>query len=189
MVRAYLRERLRLRLFVPLALVIAAAARETGWELLPAAGFALLLLVQFRVWDDLADRHHDAIEHPERVLVRAPEVTPVIGLCGALAVLNLCLAVWRDGSGIAVGLLALLDLGFGWFYLARAGSKDHSVGGDCLLLAKYPLILLVVAGAGITTAPLQIGGAAVTLYAGVCVYEAWHDPRGPLARHLTLGGH
>ena len=53
----------------------------------------------------------------------------------------------------------------------------------------FERVTCYLCGAAVTTAPLQIGAAAVTLYAGVCVYEAWHDPRGPLARHLTLGGH
>ena len=40
-------------------------------ELAAATVGALLLLAQFRIWDDIADRLQDAIAHPDRVLVRA----------------------------------------------------------------------------------------------------------------------
>lgn len=202
MLTAYLRERFHIRLFVPLAVLIALAASGTprDWTTVALdAGFALLLLAQFRVWDDLADRSHDAVTHPERVLVRPrrrsategihdgtlPEVTQVIAFCGALGVLNICLAVWRDASGIAVGLLGILNAVLGAWYLART---RRTAAGDHLLLAKYPAILLVVAGAQITAAPAQILGSAAVLYAAVCAYEVWHDRGGPLARNLFLGG-
>lgn len=194
MIAAYLRERFTLRLFVPVALFIGLATASTGqrWETLGLdAGYALLLLVQFRVWDDLADRSRDAVSHPERVLVRAPEVTPLIAFCGALAVLNICLAVWRDASGLAVSVLALLNLALGAWYFSRSHRRSSSEDPARLLafLAKYPTILFVVAGARVTLNPLQTVSAALLLYVGVCAYEAWHDPTSPLARSLSTGGH
>lgn len=187
MVVNYLRERFRLRLFVPLALVIAAAA------IVPPAAWtsftidflvALLLLAQFRMWDDLADRGRDRIEHPGRVLVRESEGTQIVGLCGGLAVLNFCFAIWRDHSGIAVGVLAVLTAALGVWYLART---RRSVAGEQLLLAKYPAIVGIVAGSRVLEAPVQVLSAATVLYLTVCIYEAWHDPASPLAR--LVGGH
>lgn len=188
MIASWLRERFRLRLFLPLALFIGVAASPTfrGWRaLLLDCGFATLLLAQFRLWDDLADRSADAVAHPERVLVRIPTVTNAIAFCGALAVLNICLAVWRDGSGFAVALLALLDVAFGAWYLAR----PHAGACPVVPLVKYPALLAVVAGGGLASAPLQIAISAAVLFAVVCAYEAWHDPNGPLARRLSTGGH
>ena len=155
------------------------------------AGYALLLLAQFRVWDDLADRSRDAVSHPERVLVRAPEVTPLIGFCGALAVLNICLAVWRDASGLAVSVLALLNLALGAWYFSRSHRRSSSEDPARLLafLAKYPAILFIVAGARLASRPMQTVSAALLLYVVVCAYEAWHDPKSPLARSLSTGGH
>ena len=194
MIAAYLRERFTLRLFLPLAVFIGLATASTGrpWETLALdAGYALLLLVQFRVWDDLADRSRDAVSHPERVLVRAPEVTPLIALCGGLAVLNICLAVWRDASGLAVSLLALLNLALGAWYSSRGRRRTSSEDPSCLLafLAKYPAILFIVAGARLASSPMQTMSAALLLYVIVCAYEAWHDPKSPLARSLSTGGH
>ncbi len=187
MVVDYLRERFRLRLFVPLALVIAGAvvvppASWTSYAI--DCGFALLLLAQFRLWDDLADRDRDRVEHPGRVLVRNGEGTQVIALCGALAVLNICLAVWRDASGVSVGVLAALTAALAVWYLART---RRSVAGEQLLLAKYPAMVATVGGARLLDSPVQILAAAAALYLIVCAYEVWHDPASPLAR--LVGGH
>ena len=185
MIAAYLRERFTLRLFLPLALFIGLATASTGqeWEALALdTGYALLLLVQFRVWDDLPDRSRDAVSHPERVLVRAPDVTPHIAFCGALAVLNICLAV---------SLLALLNLALGAWYLSRSHRRTASEDPARLIafLAKYPAILFIVAGARLASSPVQTVSAALLLYVVVCAYEAWHDPKSPLARSLSTGGH
>jgi len=188
MVTAYLRERFHLQLFAPLASAIAfgASGGRLDWDTVVAdAGFALLLLAQFRLWDDLADRPRDAVDHPDRVLVRAREVTPAIAFCGALAVLNICIAVWRSGTAVAV--LGGLDLAAGAWYLS-AGSKDpayvRSSPADVrttpthvlILLAKYPAFVFIVAGGRIAETPLPILAGAVAVYVVVCAYEAWHDP-------------
>lgn len=183
MIGAWFRERFTLHLFVPLAIFIALAASGGSRSVFADAGFALLLLVQFRLWDDLADRSADAVSHPGRVLVRAPDVKGAIAFCGALAVLNICLAVWRDGSGLAVAMLALLDAVMGSWYLSRRSLSA------LLPLVKYPAMLAVVAGGRIATVPVQVLVAAAVLYAAVCAYEAWHDPDGPLARRVSTGGH
>ena len=182
MVSAYLRERFPLTLYVPLAIAL-----TSSW--LPPLGgsvFALLLLLQFRLWDDLADRHRDAVTHPQRALVRAVTVTLVIALCGMLAVLNICIAVWRDASGIAVSVLAALDAIFAAWYLARG---RRTAFGDHLLLAKYPAMVAIVAGSRVTTSPLPVLATAAVIYLAACAYEAWHDRSSPIARYLSIGGH
>ena len=205
MVGAYLRERVPVQRYGPLAaaIALAVAGRNDGWRTVAVdAGFALLLLVQFRTWDDLADRPSDAVRHPDRVLVRAAQVTQVIAFCGALAVLNLCLAVWRDASGIAVAVLATINGVLGSWYLSRsAGSKDpadqcpaapggtqglRELAGSHLVLAKYPAILIVVAGARALDTPGRTALLALFFYVVVCVYEAWHDPHSALGRRYSL---
>ena len=187
MLMPYLRERFHVRMYAPLALAIAvgAWAHAATWERYALdAGFALLLLAQFRIWDDLADRSADAITHPGRVLVRTASVTQAIAFCGMLAVLNICLAVWRDGSGVAVAVLAALDVALGSWYLARTA---RTAAGEHLVLAKYPAMVVIVAGARAFEAPVQVLSAATVLYLAVCAYEVWHDPTGPLG--LSIGGH
>jgi hypothetical protein len=184
MVGAYLAERFSLRVFVPMAVVIAGAASGgalSGARLLLDAAFGLLLLAQFRSWDDLADRGRDAVSHPERVLVRAMSTAPLVAFSGALATLNICLAIQRDDSGVAVAVLVVLIGVLGAWYSFRT---LRTAAGDHLLLSKYPAMVIVVAGARVLNAPMQILSAALALYLAVCLYEVWHDPRRP----LSIGG-
>ena len=185
MVGDYLAERFSPRIFVPLAVAIAGAA--SGGTLSVArlsvdTTFALLLLAQFRSWDDLADRGRDAVSHPERVLVRATSVAPIVGFSGGLAILNICLAIQRDASGIAVAVLAGLVSALGAWYSLRTG---RTIAGDHLLLSKYPAMVIVVAGDRILNAPVQILCAALAVHFAACLYEMWHDPASP----LSIGGH
>lgn len=185
MVGAYLAERLSPRIFVPMAVAIAGAA--SGGTLSAArlcldATFALLLLAQFRSWDDLADRGRDAVSHPERVLVRATSIAPIVAFSGMLAILNICLAIQRDASGIAVAVLVALIGALGTWYSLRTG---RTVAGDHLLLSKYPAMVIVVAGDRLLTAPVQIFCAALAVHFAACLYEVWHDPASP----LSIGGH
>jgi len=184
MVGAYLAERFNPRIFIPMAVVIAGVA--SGGALSPSrvgldAAFALLLLAQFRSWDDLAERGRDAGVHPAPGNVRAASIAPMVGFTGALAVLNICLAVQRDASGVAVGVLIALIGAMGAWYSLRT---SRTAAGDLLLLSKYPAIAIVVAGERVLNAPVQILGAAVALHLAVCVYEVWHDPASP----LSMGG-
>jgi hypothetical protein len=190
---AYLAERFHLRLYLPLAMIIAVSASGgelSGWGLSAArlgtdATFALLLLAQFRAWDDLADRHRDAVTHPERILVRAASTTPIVTFCGLLAAVNIGLALRRDASGAAaVSLLTLIAALGAWYALRSA--RGRTLAGDHLLLSKYPAMVIIVAGGRVLQeAPARILGAALALHLAACVYEVWHDPASP----LSVGGH
>jgi hypothetical protein len=212
---AYLAERFHLRLYLPLAMMIAVSASGgelSGWGLSAArlgtdATFALLLLAQFRAWDDLADRHRDAVTHPERILVRAtatatapaPAIAPatatasamatapapIVTFCALLAAVNIGLALRRDASGVAaVVLLTLIATLGAWYALRDADSR--TLAGDHLLLSKYPAMVIIVAGGRVLQeAPARILGAALALHVAACVYEGWHDPASP----LSVGGH
>jgi|SRR5829696_8854737 len=185
MLAAYLAERFSARLFVPLALALSMAASAGDLSigaLATDAGFALMLLAQFRSWDDLADRAHDAVSHPRRVIVQAASIAPVVAFSGALAIANICLAVERDGSGISVIVLTALIFTLGVWYSLRTG---RTAAGDHLLLFKYPAMVVVLAGARVLSAPGSILGSALVLYVAVCAYEVWHDPASP----LSIGGH
>jgi hypothetical protein len=185
MLAAYLAERFRARLFVPLALALALAASAgdlSAGVLAVDAGFALMLLAQFRSWDDLADRGRDAVSHPDRVIVQAASIAPIVGFSGALAILNICLAIERDASGIAITVLTTLIFVLGTWYAVRTG---RTAAGDHLLLSKYPAMVVVIAGARVLSQPFVILGSALALYLVVCAYEVWHDPASP----LSIGGH
>lgn len=186
MILAYLRERFRLAFFGPIACVLALGALGRFAEplvLVTTAAAGLLLLAEFRIWDDVADRRKDAVEHPDRVLVRAENHQRVVELGIALLPLNLAIAALRDPSFVSVALLAFLHAALGTYYLLRRG---RTVLGDQVLLAKYPAFVCILAGDRVFTSPLPVAVAAALIYVAASVYEAWHDPVSPLAQ--LLGG-
>ena len=184
MIHAYLRERFLLWFFGPLALLLAAGARgvpNDAAELALTATAGLLLLAQFRIWDDIADRHADAVAHPLRVLVRAGNLAPLRVLGAGLFVINVWIAIQRDATATSFWLLAALHVALGAFYTLRRG---RTVLGDQLLLAKYPVFIGALAGERLIDSPGQVALAAAFAYATASVYEAWHDPVSPLAQFI-----
>jgi SAM-dependent methyltransferase len=180
MITAYLAERFRPVLFVPFAIALtiaASAGRYHAPALLFDAVTMILLLLQFRLWDDLADRSSDVLRHPERVLVRAPSVDPFVRLCAVLAFVNIALSAARDDSGIALLALGALIAALGAWYVRRS---RRSLPGDQLLLAKYPAFVVIVAGARLLDAPLLIALSCAAVYLAASAYEAWHDPASPV---------
>ena len=186
MIAAYLRELFRVRFFGPVGLVIAAGAlggrADAGAFTLRFAG-AMLLLAQFRIWDDTADRSQDALAHPERVLVRTPNPTPVAALGMLLFAINVALTLQRDATLRSLSLLVLLHAALGVHYLRRRG---RTLLGDQMLLAKYPAFVCILAGPRLVDAPFAVTIAALLVHAGACAYEAWHDPVSPLG--VLFGG-
>ena len=181
---AYLVERFRPVVFIPaiaLHLLLAwwaAGAEPTAARLAPAAGLAALLLLQFRLWDDLEDRHRDRVTHPERVLVVAsPEpfrrALVVIGL-GNLVVLA------AAPSAAALAGLAVLDAAFAAAYRLRAGVADP-VWRFGVLLLKYPVFVGLIAAAAGAPRTFRLAIAMAVMYAAATAYEAYHN------RHRTAG--
>ena len=186
MIAAWLRERFRPAVFLPIAVVIAAASSLSVFSpgvLLQDSVLTLFLLLQFRLWDDLADRSADAVTHPHRVLVQTRSTQPFVTLNIALALLNIGLSVRGSESALAVSTLLTLNAALGLMYALRT---HRSIGVDQLLLAKYPAFVLIVAGDRAIAAPLTTTIAAAAIYAGASIYEAWHDPMSPVGH--VVGG-
>jgi len=186
MILAYLRERLPLSFFGPLAVILAlcAVGGRAGWFIFGATAInALCLLAQFRIWDDVADRHADSITHPHRVLVTATGRSPVLVLGFALLAVNVAIAAQRDAPLLALVNLAILHAVLGCHYLFRNG---RTVLGDQLLLSKYPAFVLILAGQRLLSSSVAVLLSAAAVYAAASAYEAWHDPVSPLAQ--LLGG-
>ena len=180
---AYLRQRVRGRLFVPLALVLAFG----GWCLTPAVGFqlepfalasaqAFLLVLAFRVWDDLEDRDADRARHPNRVMEQSRQTAPFVALIGVLtaAVLSSLLRMADPLERIialaaAVGVLSL------WYSARRSENWNRRIGSHVVLL-KYPLIAYTVAPVIPAAGSLRPVAILVALYLLVCVYEYVDDP-------------
>jgi hypothetical protein len=182
MLTAYIAERLPVRLLLPVAGVLALAAGAGGPRSIQALGadgaLALVLVVQFRAWDDLADRERDRAGHPGRVLVRTASAGPVALGCLALACAAFTWIAIRDGAGVSLAVLAALNGGLAVWY-ARRGPR--TAAGDHVLLAKYPVMVLVIAGGRVGAHPMRALLAAAAVYLAACVYEAWHDRAAPAA--------
>jgi hypothetical protein len=179
---AYLRERFNPRLYLPLALIIALPASAPSIASVGAdVMFALLLLAQFSPWDDLADRDRDARAHPDRVLVRATSIVPIATFCSVLAAVNIGLALQRDASGIAATALIAFICTLAVWYPVRT---SRTGAGEQVLLSKYAVMVIVVAGERVSQAPMRIIIAALALHLVACVYEGWHDRASP----LSIGG-
>ena len=185
MIAAYLRERFPWSFFGPLALMLAACAVGIGnpVHLGTAALGATLLLAQFRIWDDLADRQRDSTMYPNRVLVARHNAGPVLGLGIALLAVNVAMATQRGAMPLPLLFLGILHAALGCYYLLR---DRRTVVGDQLLLSKYPVFVLILAGERLLTAPAAVLLPAAAVYAAASAYEAWHDPVSPLAQ--LLGG-
>ena len=181
---AYLRERVRARVLIPLAFMLA----FTGWLLVPVTGFdaaaffvattqAFVLSLAFRVWDDLEDRSADRLRHPNRVMARSTRTAPFLMLVALLAVAGMTSLLQLSDPlarfiavAVAVGVLSV-------WYSARRSENWNRVAGGHVVLLKYPLIAFAVA----PTLPTASGFARSTvvligLYAVICVYEYIDDP-------------
>ena len=181
---AYLRERVRARVLVPLALLLAL----TGWLLAPAGGLdsraflvataqAFVLSLAFRVWDDLEDRNADRLRRPHRVMARSTRTAPFLVLVALLAVGGMTsLLQSSDPLPRFIALAAAIAILSVW-YATRRLENWNRVAGEHIVSLKYPLIAFVVAptlpaaaGVGRTVAVLA------ALYALICIYEYMDDP-------------
>ncbi len=179
---AYFVERFSPVIFVPAAVGVAAAVRVAGsasdaslFSGLVDSALALLLIAQFRLWDDLADREVDRLTHPERVLVRAERIGPYVTVCVVLAVVNLVAIAWR-GGWLGTGVLAALDASFVVWYAGR--SSQRTVIGALWGLAKYSVFVIVMTARSPIFSHLL--PAASAIYVAAVAYEILHDRSSPL---------
>jgi hypothetical protein len=133
-----------------------------------------LLIVQFRLWDDLEDVDRDRRSHPSRVLTRAPRRPFRVALAVSIALAGAAFA-GSDSTlaGYAVLWLAMLAA----YRAVRRHVTDRSWRYGLLLL-KYPafVALVVTASGGADVRRMVV--AAVVAYAAAAGYEAWHTQNG-----------
>ena len=177
--RAYARERLATPGPIVAASIVAIAAtaiRNWRGSFLVDVMLAALLVAQFRLWDDLADREHDAADHPDRALVRAESVRPFIAALAGLTALNASVVALRWGIGGAFATFAATIAALAVWYATR---RRRSLAGDHLRLAKYPAFTAVIAGGPSAIASASALAMLGCVYLAFCVYEAWHDAASP----------
>ena len=175
---AYFRERMRPAVFGPVVLLLAFAACWSA-HALNLSGFACalilmtLIVTQFRLWDDLADRERDRVTHPDRVLVRAKPISFQL-LTVALAAAGLG-AAWFFGGSRPFLALASLDAVFAVLYALVRPHLGVTVWQYPVLLSKYPAFATVVAlSVGGPTVGRTVG-TALLIYGAAQAYEALHS--------------
>jgi len=166
-----------LAVLLPLLLVLAALRERVSFSAQSAAAFgmALLLVLEFRLWDDLCDVQRDRHLHPKRVLCQSNSLRPFWALLVLLTAINFGLAVLVRGwwaATMLLGLHVLLAAWYGW----REHAKWRPVVNYHFVLLKYPLIVWMlgaITAADIVDPPLVFSASIV--YLGLCIFEVAHD--------------
>lgn len=182
LLRAYWSERYPVLVYLPLAaLVFVVGAVAVGATITPANAaegtalvFALVLL--FRVWDDVVDRHEDRVRAPGRVVPRAPGIAPFVGLMAALAVACTALLLLR-GRAAELSLVAALWLALAGWYAARRRIGVGPLAHAHVLLLKYPVIALAASPPHDAPRAAGLLAALGALYLGLCIRELLDDAR------------
>lgn len=160
--RAWLRERVPVSRFGPIALFLGMLGGPPTLARTPMIGLASVLIVTFRLRDDLVDRERDAIEHPERVLTRAASTRPfalAVGFGLALAFIHVHRTFGLARGVALLGLAATFELAY----------RLELPGRHRWVLLKYPIFALLLADRLAST-------LAALCYASFVVYEHLDDP-------------
>jgi len=168
---SWVRERLlTFRIGLLCAVVVAAVlAAGPALPVAAAAAIAAALVLQFRLWDDLADREHDRTRAPRRVLSRAEGIRTFAALL-VLSIVAMAGVLAASGAWPAVVAYAALAALFAVLYaVTRPASRLRMVA----VLLKYPAFVLLLAAA---PASIRALAAAAGLFAIVAVNE-WRDAR------------
>ena len=181
LIYAYWHERYPARVFVPFAILIAAAGTAAAWSLPTVRGgitgwvLAYTLVLVFRIVDDLADLRSDRLRHPGRVLVRASSRNPIVVLALVIALGDVLLMLSQPHPGARIAVFASISLLLGLWYQRRARFSAGPLAGAHVLLLKYPAISLLTCaswdGLTLRTALPSVGA----IYLGLCIYEQVHD--------------
>ena len=179
---AYLLQRFPPAVFGPAVISIAGVAlwaveRPSTLRFLHALTLGLILITQFRLWDDLEDRERDRLVHPERVLT----MTATGRFRVLLSVLVVAAAAACAGRAAALAALAVTEFTFWWAYRWLRPRLADDTWCFGVLLLKYPALLCVTTLAIDAPVPRRLGIAAIAAYLCAAGYELWHN------RPLHLG--
>ena len=174
-VPSYWRERLPWRIFLPVIVFLAVPSLLSagGASRLAILLLLLLLVFQFRLWDDLGDVETDRIEFPERVLCRRRSVAPFYWLWLAVA-MGVVALLWGHRPLLVCYLVTVT--GFFLWYRFLAGYAPRVLRYH-VVAVKYPIFVYFAAGlSSESRGPLVVATMAL-VYLTFVVYEPLHDPR------------
>ena len=174
----YLNTRFPASLYLPCAAFLVIAGIAGGRTLSPtglalASVFALALLLQFRLLDDLSDVAKDRRVYPDRVLAQAVSLVPFFVMLCLCLLANFALAAAQPGPRHrSVVLLILNAAAFLWYYGLRSILAGKVLGYH-VVMVKYPLFVFLLSGDSWNRWRLFLAMAMV--YLCFSIYEALHD--------------
>lgn len=186
----YQKTRIPWSIFASLALFLCIASETGRWPFGAAAWcltwvMALCLVVQFRLWDDLADVESDRLIHPERVLCQTKSHQIFWGILGLLLMVNTVLiAVFRSNDSL--GVFLILNVSFLIWYSNLRKVISNMVVSHSIVLAKYPVFVFLLSGShSEARACLPLSYGMVVTFLCFFAYELQHDQRLRAHRHAT----
>lgn len=181
LIYAYWRERYPVSVFLPFAILIAAAGAAAGGSLPTVRDAAIgcvlayTLVFVFRIADDLADLSSDRLHHPDRVLVQSPCVTPIIVLALVIAAGDILLLLLQPHAAARIAVLFAISIFLLLWYRWRTRLGAGPLAGAHVILLKYPVISVLTCAHWDKLSQHTALPALGALYLGLCIYEQFHD--------------
>lgn len=176
----YRRERLPAKLVLTVAVLLSLAATAVSEVTAPADFFgnvmlAVLLVSQFRLWDDLNDIEADRIEHPNRVLCRLASLRPFQVTVAMLLAVN-SFAIFVSRAFITGAVFVALNIAFYcWYHKLRTLCRPSV--NSFFVLTKYPVFAFVITDGAIISHRMSVSLMMITIFVAACVYEILHNIR------------
>jgi 4-hydroxybenzoate polyprenyltransferase len=156
--RRYADERFAWGQFLSMALFLVLASLAAGRKtsvlgLTLELALACSFLFQFRLWDDLADRAIDRLDHPERFLAQARSVRIFEWFTAVLGLLNFGFIAALRSHPVPLTTWVALNLGFLGWYAWRPDPAIHRLLNAHVILLKYPAFVLLLASVACSRSP------------------------------------
>jgi len=142
---------------------------------------AFLLILQFRLWDDIADRSSDQLTHPTRVLCQTQVLWPFYLIAIFLFVTNIILLVWHND--VLFRPLVFLALSFGlfaWYYF-RSESTSGGLTNSQIVLIKYSVIVWLLSHSNANIDMILLVSVLLSVHLIFSIFEILDDQK---LRHL-----
>ncbi|MFY9620679.1 MAG: hypothetical protein WAM70_15870 [Pyrinomonadaceae bacterium] len=177
----YWRERYPASVFVPFAILLAAAGAAAGGSLptvreaLRSCILAYTLVLVFRIVDDVADLGSDRLRYPGRVLVRVSSRTPIVVLALVIAFGDVLMMMSQPRPAARIAVFAGISIFLGLWYHRRARLRAGPLAGAHILLLKYPAISLLTCASWDSLTLHTTLPSLGAIYLGLCIYEQVSD--------------
>ena len=185
----YIKERFKIRIYLPLCFLLTIGSEFSGLynidkiEIIKRIVTALLLLLWFRLWDDLCSIEKDRKIEPERITVN-PLYTKSLWMWFFVLSLISFLLISIFYNTVVTTILIILAVFFILIYSFH--KKINTLHFDLIVLIKYPVIAYIISSE--ETAFKEKILPLVMIYLIIVVYEIFHDKEHRLdSNYLRIG--